>query len=187
MKANEASTFESCAMPHFEALLRFARRLTRREHLAEDLVQETLLKAYKAFNRLELREFGIKPWLMRILHNTYLTRSMREQRAPQAADLSIVAADLATPNDGGLPALPALDPQRLDDDVKRALDELAEEFRSVLLLWATMEYSYHEIGVILEIPIGTVMSRLHRARQALATRLRHHDLARPTAKETRRA
>ena len=173
MRQEDPGSFEACALPHFEALLRISRRLTRREHEAEDLVQETFLKAYRAFGRVELRDFGIKPWLLKILHNTFITRSTREQRGPRATDLAQLesAGGLDSSAGSGLPKLPELDVERLDGEVKAAIDDLSPEFRMVLLLWATMEFSYQEIGAILEIPIGTVMSRLHRARQVLAARL----------------
>lgn len=173
MRQDDPSSFEACALPHFEGLLRIARRLTRREHEAEDLVQETFLKAFRAFGRVEMREFGIKPWLLKILHNTFITRSTREQRGPRATDMAQLESDarVDTSAASGLPILPALDLDRLDSEVKTAIDELSPEFRVVLLLWATMEFSYQEVSEILSIPIGTVMSRLHRARQNLAARL----------------
>ena len=79
-------SFEGLALPHLELVFRVARRLTRDDHEAEDLVQETLLKAYKSFPRFELREYGIKPWLLRILHNTYLNRQMHTAKGPVLVD-----------------------------------------------------------------------------------------------------
>jgi RNA polymerase sigma-70 factor, ECF subfamily len=168
-------SFEEQALPHLETLYRVARRLTRNEHEAEDLVQETFLKAYRAFASFEMREFGIKPWLLKILHNTFLNRQARENRAPTAADQkNLEQMYEATPSASAPAGLPEVDYEQLDEEVKQAIDTLAPEFRSVLLLWATMELSYQEIAETLGVPIGTVMSRLHRARQQLNRALKDY-------------
>lgn len=173
MAAPGDKSFDALALPHLEAVYRVARRLTRNEHEAEDLVQETYLKAWRAFDSFDLRDFGIKPWLLRILHNTFINRSTREARAPRATDQQNLEQMYEAPhNTATLDAPPALDFENLDAEVKQAIDDLQPEFRTVLLLWATMEHSYQEIAEILEIPIGTVMSRLHRARQHLTAALR---------------
>ncbi len=168
MRADGEKSFEELAVPHLDTVFRIAVRLTRNNHEAEDLVQETYLKACKAFGRFEMREFGIRPWLLRILHNTFLNRVAREKRAPRATDqqtLEQVHGDETSDSDFFGP--PALDYEHLDAEVKAAMDRLAPEFRMVLSLWATLEFSYQEIADILNVPIGTVMSRLHRARQQL--------------------
>jgi RNA polymerase sigma-70 factor, ECF subfamily len=181
MARNSGGSFEALAVPHLELVYRIARRLARNEHAAEDLVQETYLKAYKAFDRFEMRGFGIRPWLLKILHNTFLNRHAQEQRRPKAIDQA--ALEQAPGGERMLAgAPPALDYEHLDEEVKQAIDELADEFRAVLLLWATMELSYQEIADALGIPIGTVMSRLHRARHQLVKKLNdyaveHHLLA----------
>lgn len=170
MSSAGENSFEALALPHLEAVYRFARRLARNDHEAEDLVQETFLKAYKAFGRFEMREFGIRPWLLRILHNTFLNRQSRAMKAPRPADqTSLDQAGAADDLRGADP--PELDYERIDGEVKRAIDDLAPEYRSVLILWATMELSYREIAGVLDVPIGTVMSRLHRARQQLVRAL----------------
>ncbi len=177
MSAKAKRSFEELALPHLEAVYRVARRLARDDHLAEDLVQETYLKAYKSFSSFEMREFGIKPWLFRILHNAFLNRLARDSRNPKATENSQLDA-LAKGGEfapAGL-SFAELDYEHLDEEVKRAIDVLSPEFRAVVLLWATMELSYQEIAEILDVPIGTVMSRLHRARQQLARTL--HDYAR---------
>jgi RNA polymerase sigma-70 factor (ECF subfamily) len=168
MASADDTSFERLALPHLDTVYRVARRLTRHDHEAEDLVQETYLKAYKAFETFEVREFGIKPWLLKILNNTFLNRVARDKRAPKAIDQHTLEQTPAT--DEHI-APPELDYENLDEEVKRALDLLPPEFRSVLLLWATMEMSYQEIADTLDLPIGTVMSRLHRARQRLAATL----------------
>lgn len=169
MASREKPNFEQLALPHLELLYRVARRLTRHEQEAEDLVQETYLKAYQSFARFELREYGIKPWLLRILHNAYLNRRARAARAPRAIDSQTLEEGQAAAEPTAMPDLtPTLDSEQLDSEVKRAIDGLSEEYRSVLLLWATMELSYRDIAEALDIPIGTVMSRLYRARQQMA-------------------
>ena len=176
-------SFEALALPHLETVYRVARRLARNEHDAEDLVQETYLKAHKAFGRFEMREFGIKPWLLKIMHNTFLNRQARQRKAPRATDqqtLEQVQAD-----DSAIP--PELDYEDLDQEVKQAIDSLPQEFRSVLLLWATMELSYQEIAGVLSVPIGTVMSRLHRARRQLAGLLQDFAVEQRIAGTTRKA
>ena len=168
MRAGEQKSFEELAVPHLETVYRVAVRLTRNEHEAEDLVQETYLKACKAFKRFEMREFGIRPWLLRILHNSFLNRVTREKRAPKATDQQTLdQAHDEGKSGSNFFGPPALDYEHLDTEVKAAMDRLAPEFRVVLSMWATMEFSYKEIADILEMPIGTVMSRLHRARQQL--------------------
>jgi RNA polymerase sigma-70 factor, ECF subfamily len=168
MASAEDKSFEALALPQVESVYRVARRLTRNEHEAEDLVQETYLKAFRAFARYEAREFGIKPWLLKILNNTFLNSRAREKKAPKATDQQTLDESQAAGIDA---VLPELDYENLDEEVKHALDALSPEFRSVILLWATMEFSYQELAEILDVPIGTVMSRLHRARRQLATAL----------------
>lgn len=170
--ANGEHSFEIVALPHLEAVYRVARRLSGSEEEAEDLVQETYLKAHKGFSKFELRDFGVKPWLFRILHNTFLNRRVRERRTPKAIDQDTLELmpNAVDPSDG-LIGPPEVDYERVDQEVKRAIDLLPADFQTVLLLWATMELSYQEIAVALGVPIGTVMSRLHRARQALAKSL----------------
>lgn len=165
--ASSDKSFERLALPHLEAVFRVARRLVRDENEAEDLVQETFLKAHRAFSAVEVREFGLKPWLMKILHNTFLTLRSRDGRAPRSADHQALEAMHDTER-AAIQPLPQLDYEALDGEVKTAIDQLAPEYRSVIVLWATMEFSYQEIADTLSVPIGTVMSRLHRARQQLA-------------------
>lgn len=167
MAGAQQIAFEELALVHLDLLYRVARRLARDPHEAEDLVQETYLKAYKAFGSFEVREFGVRPWLLKILNNTFINRLARQKRAPKATDQQL----LEEGQSGDLPPPPSLEYEHLDEEVREALDGLSPEFRSVLLLWATNELSYQEIAEVLDVPIGTVMSRLHRARQQLARAL----------------
>lgn len=168
MGSADDKSFEALALPHLDLVYRVARRLAVNDHEAEDLVQETYLKAYRAFGDFEVREYGIKPWLLKILNNTFLNRVARAKKAPLAVDQQT----LEQTQTSEAPEVPEmLDFEHLDEEVKKALDGLAPEFRSVLLLWATMEFSYQEIADMLEVPIGTVMSRLHRGRRQLTKTL----------------
>jgi RNA polymerase sigma-70 factor (ECF subfamily) len=166
--------FEESALPHLPTLYRAARKLTRNAHEAEDLVQETCLKAFRAYSRYEEREMGILPWLLRIMRNTNLNRVERTRRAPKIA--SDVSLDLETAPQSAVEHewseatgahLPPLDFDVLDEEVKSALESLSPEFREVIVLWSTNELSYQDIAVVLGTPVGTVMSRLHRARNQL--------------------
>ncbi len=168
MAKTDENSFEELALPHVDLLYRVARRLTRHDHEAEDIVQETFFKAYRAFGRFEMREFGIRPWLLKILNNTFLNRQAREKKAPKSTDHVTLEQTQA---DESVISPPELDYDHLDEEVKQALDGLKTEFRTVMLLWATSELSYQEIADILDVPIGTVMSRLHRARQNLVRAL----------------
>ncbi len=175
MRADGDNSFETLALPHLDTVYRVALRLARNEHEAEDLAQETYLKAYKAFGRFEMREHGIRPWLLRILHNTFLNRVSRSKRAPRATDqqsLDQVHSEVLDRAQTLEP--PMLDYENLDSEVKEALGRLSPDFRLVLSLWATMDFSYKQIAEILDVPIGTVMSRLHRARQQLVSELRDY-------------
>jgi RNA polymerase sigma-70 factor (ECF subfamily) len=167
MPKKDERSFEALAVPHLSTVYRVARRLTRDDHEAEDLVQEAYLRAYRAFPGFEEREFGIRPWLLRIVYNTFINRRAGGRRAPKTADPQALDRSIDDRPGGAHSAPPNLDYERIDQEVKHAIDGLAEEFRSVLLLWSTMELSYQEIATVLDVPIGTVMSRLHRARQQL--------------------
>ena len=161
-----------------------ALRLSGNATEAEDLVQDTLLRAYRAFDRFELREFGAKAWLFKILHHAFLNQAGRAGRDPtllQDVDFDAFAAELEREP---LPQLAdgQMDWDGFDDDLKRAIGQLAPEYRSVLLMWGLGDLTYKEIARILGVAIGTVMSRLYRARQALGQTLaeyaKHHRVAR---------
>lgn len=164
-------SFESLALPHLDAVYRFARRLSGDENEAHDLVQETYLKAYKAFEKFELREFGVKPWLLKILHNAFLNRAAKIKRSPFATDQQVLDEMHADQTQAYSEEIAEVSFDDLDEEVKTALERLSPDFRSIILLWGTMEFSYQEIADILGIPIGTVMSRLHRARSQLTQTL----------------
>jgi len=166
--------FQKLAIAQMDTLFRLARRLTRDASGAEDLVQETYARAFRAAGNFELQDFGIRPWLARILHNLHTSRAERESRQPRATDLAALEA-AAGPVMDRSDKLPPIDPasfEAMDERLVAALDSLPPEYKSVLLLWAVEDFSYKEIAAALEIPIGTVMSRLYRARQQLSEQLR---------------
>jgi RNA polymerase sigma-70 factor (ECF subfamily) len=178
----DRETFEKLSLEHLEAMYRLALQLVRHPDEASDLVQETYLKALRVADRFQEQGGGIRPWLFKILHNVFYTRLAKAKRAPVSVDaLDGAAADEAGPDEPG-PAwdLENLDWEHVDDRLKTAIEHLRPEYRTVLLLWAVEGLKYREIAVIQEIPIGTVMSRLHRARSILADQL--VDLAEETGR-----
>ncbi|MDP9173263.1 MAG: sigma-70 family RNA polymerase sigma factor [Planctomycetota bacterium] len=152
--------FERLALKQIDAVDRAARTLTKHSVEADDLVQETYCRAIKAWESFELQSFGIRPWLLRILHNLYVTRSKREARQPRATDSDHLQA---MPD----PSNPPFTFSEAGEELNHALDQLPVELRTTITLWALDELKYHEIAQVMGIPIGTVMSRLHRARQQL--------------------
>src|SRR5713101_6583831 len=173
--------FEAEALTFLDALYRTALRMTRSEADAEDLVQETYIKAFR-FREQFTPGTNLKAWLFRILTNTFINSYRRRQSQPEFTELEDVdefslykrMSDLRTSSTSGNPETEFLD-GLVDTEVKDALTELPEKFRSVVLL-DVEGFSYKEIAEMLDIPIGTVMSRLHRGRKFLQRRL--YDLAR---------
>jgi RNA polymerase sigma-70 factor (ECF subfamily) len=159
--------FMRLALEQMDAIDRVARSLTHNSAEADDLVQETYLAALKAHSCFELESFGIRPWLLRILHNLYVNHARRERRRPAALD----AEQLEAVSDPA-PPMP-LDGTVVDEDVERALNGLPADLRTTLMLWAVDEMSYKQIAQVMDVPIGTVMSRLYRARQRLSEALGH--------------
>ncbi len=165
--------FEKLALEQLDVLYRVARRLTRSADQAADLVQETFLRALKAHNTFDLQEHGIRPWLVRIMHNLHFSRSDREKKQPVSIDSAPLEAASAS-RDERFAFKPA-GFEGMDERLVKALTQLPEEYQVVLLLWAVEEFSYKDIADSLDVPMGTVMSRLHRARQKLTQVL--HDFA----------
>jgi RNA polymerase sigma-70 factor (ECF subfamily) len=169
----ERREFEQLALEHLDAVYRMALQLARRPDVASDLVQETYVKALRVAERFHETGGGMRPWLFKILHNTFYTRLSQEKRQPTAVeDLPGAATDEAGP-DEPIPAwnLASLDWDHVDERLKAAIEQLKPEYRVVLLLWGVEGLKYREIAQIEQVPIGTVMSRLHRARSLLAEQL----------------
>jgi RNA polymerase sigma-70 factor (ECF subfamily) len=160
-------------MEHMSSLYSAALRMTRSPADAEDLVQETYLKAYRAFNSFEAGT-NIKAWLYRILTNTFINSYRSKRRRPEQTELDEVEDLYLYRRLGGLEAAAAgrsAEEEVLDHftegDVKEAVEALPEAFRLAVLLADVEGFSYKEIADILQVPMGTVMSRLHRGRKAL--------------------
>lgn len=165
----ERARFEQLALEHLDSVYRVAMQLTGHPDEAQDLVQEAYLRALKASDRYEERGGGIRPWLFTIVHNCFYSRIKRNKRQPMAVEEFHGVAANAKPPDEPPPAwsLADLDWDHVDGRLKAAIEELKPEYRTVLLLWGVEGLKYREIAEILEVPVGTVMSRLHRARQTL--------------------
>jgi RNA polymerase sigma-70 factor (ECF subfamily) len=171
--AVDRATFENLSLEHLEAVYRLALQLVRHPDEASDLVQETYLKALRAADRFEEQGGGIRPWLFKILHNVFYTRLAKAKRAPTSVEeIHGAATDEPGPDEPG-PAwdLRQLNWEHVDERLKSAIEQLRPEYRTVLLLWAVEGLKYREIAEIEEIPMGTVMSRLHRARAILTDQL----------------
>jgi RNA polymerase sigma-70 factor (ECF subfamily) len=165
--------FAEDAMPFMDALYTAAMRMTHNAADAEDLVQETFLRGYRGYPRFEAGT-NLRAWLYRILTNTFINSYRSKQRRPQESDLGEVEDLYLYRRLGGLEASErgrSAEDELMDfvtdAEVKAALDDLPEQFRVAVLLADVEGFSYKEIAEILDIPIGTVMSRLHRGRKGL--------------------
>ena len=168
----DQAQFVSDAMEYMPSLYTAAMRMTRNRQDAEDLVQETYLKAYRAYGSFQ-EGTHLKAWLYRILTNTYINSYRRKQRRPEETDVEDVE-DLylfhrvAPQNDGSdRSAEDEVLDRFTDAEVKTAIESLPEAFRIAVILSDVEGFSYKEIAEITDVPIGTVMSRIHRGRRAL--------------------
>lgn len=171
----ERKEFASAALEFAPQLYNAALRMTRNRADAEDLVQETYLRAYRSFHTFA-EGTNLRAWLFRILTNTYINTYRAKQRRVHEDDLGdiddlylyrrIADVDVASRS-----AEDTLFELFTDDEVKAALEDLPESFRLPVLLADVEEFSYKEIAEMLDIPIGTVMSRLHRGRKQMQKRL----------------
>ena len=169
---NRSSSFETEALASLDSLYRTALRLTHRPADAEDLVQETYLKAFRSADRFEPGT-NLRAWLFTILHNTARNRARDRARDAVTVDSEAVErADISTATPGDTPETLLLR-ETLAPDLQAAVDALPEVFRQAIWLRDVEEFSYAEIAEMLAIPVGTVMSRISRGRRLLFNRLQH--------------
>ncbi|KAF0243416.1 MAG: RNA polymerase sigma-70 factor ECF [Planctomycetota bacterium] len=172
MNRADKIAFEKIAFEHLDRLHGTALKLTRNAAEADDLVQETYTRAFQHFGQFE-QGTNFKAWIFRILVNTYINGYRRKGRAPALVDFSEMEPvyEEAVQETSFLNQPVSSLYERLDDEVKQALEKLPEEYRVVLLLASVEGFSYEEIAKMVGIPIGTVMSRLFRARALMRRNL----------------
>jgi RNA polymerase sigma-70 factor (ECF subfamily) len=170
--------FETLAFPHMDALYSTALRMTRHPLDAEDLVQDVFLRAYRFFDKFE-EGTNFKAWIFKILTNTFINRYRKKIREPQQTEFDKVEyyySESEKERDDKYET--RYEEKRyadlFGDEVNAALAKLSYDFRAVVILCDIEGFSYKEIAQIIDTPIGTVMSRLSRARQQLQNYLRHY-------------
>jgi len=169
--SNDAARFQQVAMPHMDAAYNLARWLTGSSHEAEDVTQEAFLRAFKFFHTF--RGEDARTWLLKIVRNTYYTQWRRARSRDESAvfdeDIHSLSDDDSVPAMGRADTNPESILSRGDDMrmLDRALEELPVEFREALVLRELEDLSYKEIAATMEVPIGTVMSRIARGRRLL--------------------
>jgi RNA polymerase sigma-70 factor (ECF subfamily) len=162
--------FHEEALPHLDALFGAAMRYTRDPRDAEDLVQDTVLAAYRFYDRFEAGS-NCKAWLFKILTNTFINKYRRRVREREVREQLVEEEAPSLISEESRAA--SRDPERflqaglLSDDVRRALDAVPSDYRMAVVLCDLEEFSYKEIAEIMDCPVGTVMSRLHRGRRLL--------------------
>lgn len=169
--AGLAARFENDAAPLRPELFQRALRLTRNHHDAEDLLQETLVNAYRGYPMFR-QGSNFRAWLYRIETNTYINGYRKRQRSPQQSPLADISdgqlADDAARGSRGLRSVEDLVLESLpDSDVRTAMEALPDQFRTAVYYADVVGYQFKEIAVLTNVPIGTVMSRLHRGRRQL--------------------
>ncbi|MEX1010972.1 MAG: sigma-70 family RNA polymerase sigma factor [Balneolaceae bacterium] len=175
-EVHKQQDFHEEILPHLDALYNFALRLTTEPNDAEDLVQDSIVKAYRFFSSYE-KGTNAKAWLFRILKNSYINNYRRKSKKPQEVDYDEVATFYETIRAERTESSDLEDKmfsQLIDDDLTNALEDLPEDFRTVVLLCDVEEFTYEEIANMLDVPIGTIRSRLHRGRNLLKVQLEEY-------------
>lgn len=167
--------FEREFMPHLDALYNFALKLTADEDDAQDLVQDTCLKAYRFAHSFEPGTYA-KAWLFRILKNNFINDYRKKSRGPTKIEFEWVEQSISGEEESAEPAYFAdlhaeTVHDMLGDEITAAIQSLPVDFRMIIILCDLEEFSYEEMAKILDIPIGTVRSRLHRSRAFLKIKL----------------
>ncbi|MES2766678.1 MAG: sigma-70 family RNA polymerase sigma factor [Bacteroidota bacterium] len=173
METAQKKEFEREALPHMSSLYNFALRMCRDRDEASDLVQETYLKAFRFFDKFEPGT-NCKAWLFRIMKNSYINRYRKISREPDKVDYDSIEEfyDTLRPETADSSNLEEkFFNNLLDDEVSTALQSLPDDFRTVVILCDIEGFTYEEIAEFVDCPIGTVRSRLHRARKMLAQKL----------------
>jgi RNA polymerase sigma-70 factor (ECF subfamily) len=186
IKRDARAEFETLALGHLDSLYACGLRMTRDPRDSEDLVQDTMLAAYRFFDKFEPGT-NIKAWLFKILTNTFINKYRKRVREREVRDLvekdetpSLMSEDVAEKSrDPEMAILGAL----VSDDVKRALDSVPYDYRLAVVLCDLEEFTYKEIADIMDCPVGTVMSRLHRGRRLLQKSLREYAIEQGIIKE----
>ena len=172
-EAEKRASFEREALVHLDTLYRVALRLTSNPAEADDLVQETMLKAYRAWHQFQ-QGTNAKGWLLTILRHAFINEYRRRSRHPETVDIDAIEPfsvfeDVQDDDPQG-----TFFDRIVDDEVLRAIDDLPEQFRETVVLSDVEALSYEEIARVLEVPVGTVKSRLFRARRMLQQKLYHY-------------
>ncbi|WP_143959969.1 sigma-70 family RNA polymerase sigma factor [Litoribacter populi] len=172
----KTNIFDNEFMPHIDSMYNFGYRLTFDEDDAKDLVQDTYLKAYRFINSFE-QGTNAKAWLFRILKNSFINEYRKKSKQPAKVDYQEVetyynseSVDHSITSDLRVDAVKDM----IGDEISNALNSLAVDFRTVIILCDLEGFTYEEMAKILDIPIGTVRSRLHRARNLLKDKLRSY-------------
>jgi RNA polymerase sigma-70 factor (ECF subfamily) len=172
-KTEKHKAFEHEALPHADILYNYALRMTNDPADADDLVQETFLKAFRFWDKYE-QGTNIRAWLFRILKNSYINRYRKVSKEPDTVDYdevqnfyASIRDESADPND----LQQSIFGNLLEDEVAGAISELPEDFRTVVILSDIEGLPYEEIAEFVDCPVGTVRSRLHRGRKLLRARL----------------
>lgn len=173
-KAERTKRFERDALQYMNQLYAAAMRYTKNPEDAQDLVQDTYIKAYNSFHQFEPGT-NLKAWLYRVLTTTFINNYRKDQRRPQTSDSELEDWQLAEASshtsDQGKSTEDVVLENLPDSDIKNALAQIPEEFRMVVYLADVEGFSYKEIAEIVDVPTGTVMSRLHRGRKQLREKL----------------
>jgi len=165
--------FEREAVPHMDALYNFALKMTGDSDDASDLIQETYLKAFRFFDKFE-KGTNCKAWLFRIMKNTYINTYRKNVKEPDKVDYEDVEnfyENIKASNTDSAHLEKDIYDNLLDDELSEAISSLPEDFRTVVILADIEGFTYEEIADFIDVPVGTVRSRLHRARKMLFTKL----------------
>jgi RNA polymerase sigma-70 factor, ECF subfamily len=176
IKTQDQVAFEKEMLPYMDVLFTYAMYLTGKREQSHDLLQDTYLKAYRYYNGFE-RGTNARAWLYRILRNTFINEYRRTQRQPDLVEFDEQISAYKMPGyltAGAEEIIGAADAELFGDEVSDAITALPEKFKSVIVLRDVQDLSYEEVAEALRIPIGTVRSRLHRARAILFDKLKEY-------------